>query len=662
MSLPSESSVASGRRRLRVRVTGTVQGVGFRPYVFRLASGLGLAGYVLNDERGVLLEVEGAGAGVERFLARLPGEAPPLATVERVDAEEGVALGERGFRIVESPNRREPEALVPADAATCPACLAEVLDPGDRRYRYPFINCTDCGPRFTIVRGVPYDRALTTMVSFEMCRQCRAEYEDPASRRFHAQPIACPSCGPRVRITDSRNRDLPIGGHLDPIEAAAARLSSGRIVAVKGLGGFHLACRADDEEAVATLRSRKHREDRPFALMAPDLGAAAELVELTSSEEELLQGRERPIVIARRHPGGKVAGGVAPRSPDLGVMLPYSPLHHLLLGDAGKTLVMTSGNISDEPIAYRDPDALSRLGEIADFFLIGDRPIHARTDDSVVRSLYSGLRSTPLLLRRSRGYVPKSISLAPPAPRPLLACGAEQKNAFCLAKGGRAWVGPHVGDLKNVETLDSFTEGIAHFQRLFAVEPELVVHDLHPDYLSTRYALAREGVEHLGVQHHHAHLAAVLAEHGEDAPAVGAIYDGTGYGPDGTVWEASCSPAGWAATGGSGCCFPCGCPGARPRYASPGGWPAPGSRRRSGRSGPRCPRRSPEGCSRRRGRWSATSLAVASTHRRPAASGGSSTLWPHSAASGPASTTKGRRPPNSRDSRIRQCGGSMSFR
>jgi hydrogenase maturation protein HypF len=517
--------------RTRVRVEGTVQGVGFRPFVYRLAADLRLAGWVLNDERGVLLEIEGPANGVDAFVRRLRSEAPPLARVERLASEGRPATGERGFRIVESDRSGEPAAPVTPDTATCDDCLAELFDPADRRYRYPFINCTNCGPRFTIVRGVPYDRPLTTMAAFEMCDACRVEYDDPLDRRFHAQPNACPDCGPSLALLDRS------GGRLareDPLSAAAAALAAGGIVAVKGIGGYHLACTAADEEAVAALRARKHREDKPFALMAADLEAARELVELAPVEEHLVRSRQRPIVIARRRPGARVARGVAPGSPDLGVMLPYSPLHHLLLRDAGRTLVMTSGNVSDEPIACEDAGALDRLAGVADLFLVHDRPIHTRTDDSVVRSV--GGRPAPLILRRSRGYVPESIALPVPAASPLLACGAELKSTFCVAKGARAWVSHHIGDLENWETLRSFREGIAHFERLFAVSPRKVVHDLHPDYLSTKEALEREGVEHLGVQHHHAHLAACLAEHGERGPAVGAIFDGTGYGPDGTVW------------------------------------------------------------------------------------------------------------------------------
>ncbi|HTU87605.1 MAG TPA: carbamoyltransferase HypF [Solirubrobacteraceae bacterium] len=504
---------APSRRRTRVRVHGTVQGVGFRPYVYRLAGECGLGGYVLNDAQGVLLEIEGSADAVQSFLARLTPEAPPLAVLERVLAEELVPGGERVFTIRESAGGGIPDAPVTPDTATCADCLRELFDPADRRYRYPFINCTNCGPRFTIVRAVPYDRPLTTMASFTMCPACRAEYEDPSDRRFHAQPNACPACGPSLPLLD----------------AAVAAIRDGAIVAVKGIGGYHLACRADDERAVSTLRTRKHREDKPFALMAPSLTVAESLIALDQTGRELITSPGRPIVLAPRCPRAPVAESVAPGAPELGVMLPYSPLHHLLLADVGATLVLTSGNVSDEPIAYRDEDALERLKHIADVFLVHDRPIETRTDDSVVRGR--------TVLRRSRGYVPAAVALpGAGTPRPLLACGAELKNTFCLAKGERAWVSHHIGDLENYETLRSFTDGIEHFKRLFAVEPEVVVHDLHPEYLSTKYALELDGIELVGVQHHHAHLAACLAEHGEPGPAIGAIFDGTGYGFDGTVW------------------------------------------------------------------------------------------------------------------------------
>jgi hydrogenase maturation protein HypF len=518
--------------RTRLRAEGTVQGVGFRPFVYRLAHDLGLAGFVLNDSSGVLIEIEGPAAASEEFAARLRRDAPPLAVLERVTSRGIEPSGKPGFRIAPSPREGTANAPVTPDSATCPDCLSELFDPGDRRFRYPFINCTDCGPRFTIVRGVPYDRPLTTMSAFEMCDACRAEYENPLDRRFHAQPNACPECGPHVTLLDAQGAVL--GEREEALSEAAEALRAGSILAVKGLGGFHLACLADDQQAVAALRARKHREDKPFALMARDLDAARVLVELTGREERLLLGRERPIVIARRRLGAPVADAVAPRSKDLGLMLPYSPLHHLLLRDVEDTLVMTSANVAEEPIVYRDADALERLGAIAEKFLLHDRPIETRTDDSVLRAV--GRREAPLLIRRSRGYVPAGLELPVAAPRPLLACGAELKSTFCVGKGRRAWVSHHIGDLENYETLRSFGEGIEHFERLFAIEPAIIAHDLHPEYLSTKYALEQDGHELVGVQHHHAHLAACLAEHGELGPAVGAVYDGTGYGTDGTVW------------------------------------------------------------------------------------------------------------------------------
>jgi hydrogenase maturation protein HypF len=527
------STALSTRRRVRVRVEGVVQGVGFRPYVYRLANELALAGYVLNDERGVVLEIEGGAAEVSRFLARLEREAPPLAVLERLVREERTPLGQAGFEIQESARSGPADVPVSPDSATCAECLRELFDPADRRFRYPFTNCTNCGPRFTIVRGVPYDRPLTTMAEFAMCERCRAEYEDPGNRRFHAQPNACPECGPSLSLLERDRRPIRLAPSGDAVSTAAELLRRGGILALKGIGGFHLACRADDHVAVAGLRARKRREDKPFALMAPDLGSARRLVQLGEAEVRLLTGSARPIVLAPRRRDAPVAPAVAPDAPELGVMLPYSPLHHLLLADVQGALVMTSGNVSDEPIAYENDDALDRLRGIADAFLVHDRSIETRTDDSVVRVR----RGRTTFLRRSRGYVPASISLpGTGTAAPLLACGAELKNTFCVAKGSRAWVSHHIGDLENFETLRSFTTGVEHFQRLFDVAPEVVAYDLHPDYLSTRYALERDGVAHIGVQHHHAHLAACLAEHGQAGPAVGAIFDGTGYGLDGTVW------------------------------------------------------------------------------------------------------------------------------
>ncbi len=528
--------------RTRARVQGTVQGVGFRPFVYRLALEEGLAGYVRNDDQGVLLEVQGSAAAVDRFLSRLRGETPPLAVIDDVATDAVEPGGGSAFEILTSRHTGRPDALITPDTATCADCLAELHDPGDRRYRYPFINCTNCGPRLTIVLGVPYDRALTTMAPFAMCEACRREYEDPSDRRFHAQPNACPRCGPRARLTDAAGLPVDLAGARDPIQAAAIRLAAGEIVALKGLGGFHLACDAANPAAVQALRTRKHREDKPFALMLADPAAAPRFVSLPGEEEQLLSCIQRPIVLAARQVRAPVAVAVAPGAPELGVMLPYTPLHHLLLADfaaasgGSVALVMTSGNVSDEPIAYRDQDARQCLASIADVFLVHDREIETRVDDSVMRVVAAGGRRRPLTLRRSRGYVPAPLKLPVDARLALLACGAEQKSTFCLANGARAWVGHHIGDLEHYSTLRAFQDGIAHFERLFSITPAVVAHDLHPDYLSTAYALARDDVHLIGVQHHHAHLAAGLAEHGLRGPAVGAIFDGTGYGSDATVW------------------------------------------------------------------------------------------------------------------------------
>jgi hydrogenase maturation protein HypF len=523
----------TGRIRTAVRVEGIVQGVGFRPFVYSLATSLGLGGLVGNDTDGVFAEVEGDVAAVQRFLVLLEQQAPPLARIERVTTSSLRATGSAAFAI--APSERGGPAvrtLVSADTATCADCLAELGDPADRRFGYPFINCTNCGPRFTIVRDVPYDRALTTMSGFEMCPRCAAEYHDPGDRRFHAQPVCCPACGPRLRLLDRSGTELT---GTDPIQAAAALLRAGQIVAVKGLGGYHLAVDAGHERAAAALRGRKHREDKPFAVMAADVAAAARLAEVDETAAALLASPRRPIVLLPRRPGRAAAPSVAPGNRQLGVMLPYTPLHHLLLAELGAPIVLTSGNFSDEPIAYRDADALERLAGLADAFLVHDRAIHIRTDDSVVRAF----RGRESVLRRSRGYVPEPIGVPVPFGRPVLACGAELKSTFCLGSRGHAFLSHHIGDLENVETLQSFAAGIEHFERLFGLEPQVIAHDLHPDYLSTSYAKRRaddRGLELASVQHHHAHIASCLADNGERGPVIGVAFDGTGYGPDGTIW------------------------------------------------------------------------------------------------------------------------------
>jgi len=533
--------------RTALRVEGIVQGVGFRPFVYSLATGLGLGGLVGNDVDGVFAEIEGPPATVREFLRRLEREAPPLARIERVTTSAMPPAGTASFTIAPSgPNAPDGRrgTLVSADTATCADCLRELSDPADRRYRYPFINCTNCGPRFTIVRDVPYDRPLTTMAGFAMCEPCAAEYHDPADRRYHAQPVCCPACGPRLALLGATGEPLDLGQPLtgDQLGAAAALLRDGRIVAVKGLGGYHLAADAAHDDAVAALRARKHREDKPFAVLAAGLTAARALCEVDDAAADLLTSRARPIVLLPRRPDAAVAPSAAPGNRHLGIMLPYTPLHHLLAGAVAGPIVLTSGNVSDEPIAYRDEDALARLSGIADAFLTHDRAIHIRTDDSVTRVF----RGRPQPVRRSRGYVPEPVVVPGGFPRQVLACGAELKNTFCLAKERHAFVSHHIGDLENVETLRSFTEGIEHFRRLFDVDPRVVAYDLHPEYLSTKYALdrAQADVDLAGVQHHHAHVASCLADNGwpagpgegGSAPVIGVAFDGTGYGTDGTLW------------------------------------------------------------------------------------------------------------------------------
>lgn len=521
-----------GRVRERIRVEGIVQGVGFRPFVHSLATESGLAGLVGNDTYGVFIEVEGDRDAVASFRDALRSDAPPLAVVERVSATSVPPTGEREFAIAQSQDGGARQTLISPDTATCAACLEELFDPADRRYRYPFLNCTHCGPRFTIVRGIPYDRPNTTMAGFGMCADCAAEYADPYDRRFHAQPVCCPACGPSLRLCDPSG--TPRGG--DPIRGAVTALAAGEVVAVKGLGGYHLAADAYAPAAVEALRSRKHREDKAFAVMVADVATARELCHVSEAEQECLTSPGRPVVLLERRDdtaaAARIADAVAPGNRFLGLMLPYTPLHHLLAAEFAAPFVLTSGNVSDEPIAYDDGAAFARLSRIADVFVTHDRPIHTRTDDSVVR-VFRGAR---LPVRRSRGYVPQPLRLESPVPRPVLACGAELKNTFCLARDNRAFVSHHIGDLENYETLRSYTEGIAHFQRLFRIAPEVVAHDLHPDYLSTKYAQDLDDVELCGVQHHHAHIASCLADNEHAGPVIGVAFDGLGYGADGTIW------------------------------------------------------------------------------------------------------------------------------
>jgi len=574
----AQQGEAEAIARCRLVITGIVQGVGFRPFIHRLATRLGLSGWVLNSTEGVVVEVEGKPDLLDRFARAIPLEAPPRAHVDRIDRTYLPPIGYTSFAIEAS---REPEgsfALISPDISICDDCLREMRDPADRRYRYPFINCTNCGPRFTVVADIPYDRPRTTMACFPMCPDCEREYHQPSDRRFHAQPNACPRCGPRLWLVRKpyTNAALPAGAGgengLDDAAIGEARrlLAAGAIVAIKGLGGFHLACDATNDAAVAELRRRKRRSDKPFAVMAPDPETVAGFCHLSEDERRLLESPQRPIVLLRRREGSPISPQVAPNNRFLGVMLPYTPLHHLLLeqeaGGSGEdstggqgdgepkgvsphapahgsrplarwpvALVMTSGNMSEEPIATGNREALERLDSLADAFLLHNRDIQVRCDDSVTR-LFRGREA---VIRRSRGYAPFPVRLGFEA-RDLLACGAELKSTFCITKGSYAFLSQHIGDLQNVETLDSYARSIEHFRRLFRLEITGIAHDLHPEYLSTRYALEMaESYGHVPlvpVQHHHAHVAACMAENGVDETVIGVSFDGTGYGADGLLW------------------------------------------------------------------------------------------------------------------------------
>jgi hydrogenase maturation protein HypF len=518
--------------RRAIVVRGIVQGVGFRPFVYHLASRLRLGGFVKNQAGSVFIEVEGPPPDLENFLEELTRRPPPLAQVEHLSWERRQPLGEWEFRIETSDADAPPAVFISPDVAVCPDCLAELFDPADRRHLYPFLNCTNCGPRLTIITGAPYDRPRTTMAGFPMCDACRAEYEDPADRRFHAQPTACPACGPRLRALDASGAPVATA---DPLAEFVRALRAGRVGALKGLGGYHLVCDARNGPAVARLRERKHREEKPFAVMAADLVSARELCEVGPAERDLLASPRAPIVLLRKRSPCPVAEGVAPGNPFLGVMLPYTPLHHLLLRAAGTPLVMTSGNRSDEPIAYRDDEAVGKLAGIADLFLAHDRPIHVRCDDSVTRVV----DTEELPVRRSRGYAPRPVALPAECPAPVLAVGGQLKVAFALGRGRQAFLSHHMGDLDHYEAFRAYAGDVALYQDLFAVRPALVAHDLHPDYQTTSYARERareEGIGLLAVQHHHAHLAACMAEHGLAGPVIGVTFDGTGFGTDGAVW------------------------------------------------------------------------------------------------------------------------------
>ena len=518
--------------RVWIHIRGIVQGVGFRPFIHKLVKRGDLRGWIKNTSSGVELELEGERAALERFVRELPEKAPKLALIESMEAAYSKQLrGYRDFQILSSKTEARRNTLISPDIGICDDCLRELKDPADRRYRYPFINCTNCGPRFTIIRDVPYDRAKTSMAAFPMCPDCAREYHDIENRRYHAQPDCCPDCGPTVFYLDGAGNEVPG----DAIALAREAVKAGKIIAVKGLGGIHLACRCDDPAIAWELRRRKHRDEKPFAVMCRDVSCARQLCEVSAVEERVLTGFHKPIVLLK-----KKAPGLEHISENgyVGVMLPYTPLHILLFDEDIDCLIMTSANRSDTPMLIDNGEALRELSGIADGFLLHDRDIQTRCDDSLCWVVGDG----EYFARRSRGYVPFPIRLERALP-PILACGAEQKASFCLSRDKYAFPSQHIGDLKNLETLENYTGQIAHFERLFDVRPQVLACDLHPDYLSTDYAVSRaerEGLRLVRVQHHHAHMASCMADNGVDAPVIGLVWDGTGYGTDGTTWGAEC--------------------------------------------------------------------------------------------------------------------------
>jgi hydrogenase maturation protein HypF len=515
-------------RRVKIGIQGTVQGIGFRPFVYNLAHEKKLCGYVLNTSAGVDIEVEGESASLDLFVEAIRSNRLPLAHIADIRTTSVGVQKEKGFVIKKSESRAHKITAIPPDIGICSDCLKELQDPADRRYRYPFINCTNCGPRYTIIEDIPYDRAYTSMRSFEMCRDCMKEYSDPCNRRFHAQPNACPVCGPQVSLY-GKDR-IPVAAS-DPLPRVVDLLKLGNIVAIKGLGGFHLAVDAENSRAVKRLRTRKHREEKPLALMAYDMDRIRRFANVSPQEEELLTAPSRPIVILEKKLPNSIAPDVSPHHRNFGVMLPYTPLHYLLIDSDLAALVMTSGNSSQEPIVIDNGDAFNRLGSIADYFLIHDRDIYLRADDSIVRHI----DKKPRMMRHARGYAPSPLYLKRSYPQ-ILACGAETANTVCLTKGTRAFISQHIGDLTNLDSLNSFERTIAHLERIFDIDPQLVAYDLHPDYLSTKFARNETGVEKIGVQHHHAHIASCMAEHGIEDPVIGLAFDGTGYGTDGRIW------------------------------------------------------------------------------------------------------------------------------
>ena len=516
------------KSRYKIAIQGIVQGVGFRPFVFQQALARGLTGFVTNTSQGVELEVEGHSQALEDFLETLKNQPPLLSRITHLDQEELPLVEYPDFTIRESLVQEERSALISPDIATCPDCLRELRDPQNRRFGYPFINCTNCGPRYTIIRDIPYDRDKTTMAVFTMCPECAEEYHSPLDRRFHAQPNACWKCGPRLFLHDEQAIEIET---VDPILEAARCLKEGLIVAIKGLGGFHLAVDATQEEAVQRLRKRKMREEKPLALMSRNLESIAKYARIEPEEAEILESKERPIVLLKKKSSNPIAPSAAPTNQYFGVMLPYTPIHHLLLDHNFLALVMTSGNLSEEPICIDNQEAFRRLKGIADYFLVHNRDIYLRSDDSIVQPVAGHLRQ----MRRSRGFVPVPVFLKEPV-SPILACGAELKNTVCLTKNNRAFVSQHIGDLENLETLEFFKLTIRHLKQILQIEPEIIAYDLHPDYLSTQYALKQEGVRLIGVQHHFAHMVGCMAEHGLQEKVIGLSLDGAGYGLDGHIW------------------------------------------------------------------------------------------------------------------------------
>ncbi len=574
-----QESFTAALIRKRIRVRGIVQGVGFRPFVYNLAHQLGLAGYVLNSSAGVTIEIEGGSASVSSFIARLRNSPPPLAQIEEFLVAELEPVGDDAFVIRHSEAEPGEFVLVSPDVATCDDCWRDFGDRANRRYGYPFTNCTNCGPRYTIIQDIPYDRPATTMAKFRMCALCQAEYEDPSNRRFHAQPNACAECGPSLALV-ANDGSFPQPEDFAPANTSAILhrvrdlLREGKIVAVKGLGGFLLACDAENDDAVRTLRTRKRRSDKPFALMSRDIAAVETFCEVTPEERDSLVSPRRPIVILRRRDDASLPSEIAPGNNSIGVMLPYTPLHYLLFSDSPdepsqfRALVMTSGNISEEPIVTSNEEAWQRLREVADWFVFHDRDIYMRADDSVTRVFEQRER----VLRRSRGYVPHPVDLGIEL-QEILACGAELKNTFCLTKGRYAILSQHIGDLENFETLVFFEETLANLKKLFRVEPRAVAHDLHPQYMSTQFAQRLALEPKIGVQHHHAHIASCMAENHLSGKVIGVAFDGTGYGTDGKIWGGEFLVADFLASSGARICATSLCPEEMPPFASPGAWP-----------------------------------------------------------------------------------------